>query len=150
MLRPPFVLRDVIHAYVDFPADPLGSVALDVLQTRPFQRLRRLHQLGLSKLIFPGAEHSRFAHSLGAYQLVRRALDGLGGKGLADDLSPGDRMALGLAAMLHDLGHGIFSHTAERIWAFHHEDVTDRLILEHPDLQAVWAAWYNPLLPELF
>lgn len=138
MLRPPFVLRDVIHATIDFPDDPLGAVALDVLQTRPFQRLRRLHQLGLSKLIFPGAEHSRFAHSLGAYQLVRRAMAELDSRRLIPDLAPTDRMALGLAAMLHDLGHGIFSHTAERIWGFHHETITDRLILEHPDLQAVW------------
>ncbi|MEB3299857.1 MAG: HD domain-containing protein [Candidatus Sericytochromatia bacterium] len=139
MLRPPFVLRDVIHATIDFPEDALGAVALDVLQTRPFQRLRRLHQLGLSKLIFPGAEHSRFAHSLGAYQLVRRAMSELDGRRLIDDMAAEDRMALGLAAMLHDLGHGIFSHTAERIWGFHHETVTDRLILEHPDLSEVWS-----------
>lgn len=138
MLRPPFVLRDVIHAYIDFPEDLLGRVALDVLQTQAFQRLRRLHQLGLSKLIFPGAEHSRLSHSLGAYQLCRRALAELDRKALVSDLSEIDRASVGLAALLHDLGHGIFSHTAERIWDFDHETITDRLISEDPELSAIW------------
>ncbi len=138
MLRPPFVLRDVIHSYIDFPEDLLGTAALGVLQTQAFQRLRRLHQLGLSRLIFPGAEHSRLSHSLGAYQLCRRALAELEHKGLIADLTESQRAAVGLAALLHDLGHGIFSHTAERIWDFDHEAVTDRLIAADPELVALW------------
>lgn len=138
MLRPPFVLRDVIHAYIDFPDDPLGALAIDALQTRPFQRLRRLHQLGLGRLIFPNAEHSRFSHSLGAYQLCRRAMAELDRKGLISHVEPLDRVAVGLAAMLHDLGHGILSHVSEKIWNFHHEAITDRLIRQHPDLVRIW------------
>ncbi|MBU6428329.1 MAG: HD domain-containing protein, partial [Cyanobacteria bacterium REEB65] len=138
MLRPPFVLRDVIHSYIDFPDDLLGRVALDVLQTKAFQRLRRLHQLGLSKLIFPGAEHSRLSHSLGAYQLCRRALAELDRKDRIASLSELDRAAVGLGALLHDLGHGIFSHTAERIWDFDHEAITDQLIYQDEELRAIW------------
>jgi HD superfamily phosphohydrolase len=144
MLRPPFVLRDVIHSYIDFPADALGAMALDVLQTRPFQRLRRLHQLGLGRLIFPNAEHSRFSHSLGAYQLCRRVLTELERKGLIDHVDPRDRAAVGLAAMLHDLGHGILSHVSETIWDFHHELITDRLICDHRDLAEIWARHVPP------
>ncbi|MBM3267828.1 MAG: HD domain-containing protein [Candidatus Sericytochromatia bacterium] len=144
MLRPPFVLRDVIHSYIDFPDDPLGTLALDVLQTRPFQRLRRLHQLGLGRLIFPNAEHSRFSHSLGAYQLCRRIIAELDRKHLIDHVDPLDRAAVGLAAMLHDLGHGILSHVSEKLWDFHHEAVTDRLIRQHPDLRAVWERHLPP------
>ncbi len=138
MLRPPFVLRDVIHSYIDFPDDPLGTIALEVLQTRPFQRLRRLHQLGLGRLIFPNAEHSRFSHSLGAYQLCRRAIAELDRKGLISHIDPLDRAAVGLAAMMHDLGHGILSHVSESIWDFHHETLTDRLIRDHAELAEIW------------
>ncbi len=144
MLRPPFVLRDVIHAYIDFPDDLLGTLALEALQTRPFQRLRRLHQLGLGRLIFPNAEHSRFSHSLGAYQLCRRAMAELDRKRLIDHVEPLDRAAVGMAAMLHDMGHGILSHVSEKIWHFHHEEITDRLIRRDPEMARIWERHAGP------
>ncbi|MBI6546716.1 MAG: HD domain-containing protein [Cyanobacteria bacterium NC_groundwater_1444_Ag_S-0.65um_54_12] len=148
MLNAPFVLRDVIHGYIDFPDDLLGRMALDILQTPAFQRLRQLHQLGLGRLLFPSAEHSRFAHSLGTYQLARLALAELDRQVLIGHLTPQGRTAIGLAALLHDLGHGIFSHTAERIWDFNHEAITDRLIMEDPALQTIWQR-HDKLAPSL-
>src|SRR5437660_8485053 len=83
-----------------------------------FQRLRRIKQLGLALYTYQGAEHSRFTHSLGVLHLMTRVLDRLGGQyQIAED----DRAAARAAALLHDLGHGSFSHVMEKVLAFHHE-----------------------------
>src|SRR4051812_37710938 len=83
-----------------------------------FQRLRRIKQLGLALFTYQGAEHSRFAHSLGVLHLMTRVLDRLGEK---FSIKKEDRVAATAAALLHDIGHGSFSHVMEKVLGFHHE-----------------------------
>src|SRR5581483_11301208 len=95
-----------------------------------FQRLRRIHQLGFASLAYPGADHSRYSHSLGVMETARRMLARLREIGVAiDEL---DETVCLTAALLHDLGHGPFSHVFERVGGFDHEEITRRVILD-PD-----------------
>lgn len=91
-----------------------------------FQRLRRIKQLGLGLYTYQGAEHSRFTHSLGAFHLMTRVLDRLGEK---HEIHESDRAAARAAALLHDVGHGSFSHVMEKVLGFHHEAWTVRVVL---------------------
>src|SRR4051812_8827262 len=119
------IIRDPL--WNNIRVDP---VALRLVDTPAFQRLRYVRQLGLAYLVYPGASHSRFEHALGAYHLARRTL------GLFEerDLTQGlDREACRLvryAALLHDIGHYPFSHALEEIGALHHEEVARPLITE--------------------
>jgi uncharacterized protein len=121
-------IRDPVHGFIR--ADPLEAA---LIASRPFQRLRFIHQLGFTFLVFPGAEHSRFSHALGAMHLAGRVYDALSGKG--DGLLPAgalatERRLVRAAALLHDLGHAPFSHSAEELFedAIDHEEMTRRLI----------------------
>ncbi len=111
-------IRDPVHGLIVFGGsgdchrDRTDLIAWDLLNTGEFQRLRRIRQLGFSDLVFPGATHSRFAHSVGVYHMARRLADVIarrkpGGRDLNRE-----RVAL-LAALLHDIGHGPFSHAFE-------------------------------------
>lgn len=91
-----------------------------------FQRLRRIKQLGLGLYTYQGAEHSRFTHSLGAFHLMTRVLDRLGE---THNIQPEDRAAARAAALLHDVGHGSFSHVMEKVLGFHHEAWTVQVVL---------------------
>src|SRR5918998_2077616 len=82
------------------------------------QRLRRIKQLGLALFTYQGAEHSRFAHSLGALHLMTRVLDRLSERYRIPEEA---RAAARAAALLHDIGHGPFSHVMEKVLDFHHE-----------------------------
>ncbi|MFA5122955.1 HD domain-containing protein [Zavarzinia sp.] len=125
-------IRDPLHDLVEFNASrsQLERVLWDVLQTRPFQRLRRIRQLGFSDLVYPGATHSRFLHSIGVFHTARRLIKVVERYGNEDTKA---QQALA-AALLHDVGHGPFSHAFEKIgerFGFkmaHHEDVSDHLI----------------------
>lgn len=92
-----------------------------LIDTAEFQRLRRVRQLGLAHFAYQGAEHSRFTHSLGALHLATRILAKLSSK---YGVSEADRVAVRCAALLHDVGHGAFSHVIEPILHFRHEDFT--------------------------
>jgi HD superfamily phosphohydrolase len=97
-----------------------------LIDTPEFQRLRRVRQLGLAYFAYQSAEHSRFTHSLGAGHLATRILDKLARKyTIADE----DRIAVRAAALLHDIGHGAFSHVIESILGFHHEQFTIDAVL---------------------
>jgi HD superfamily phosphohydrolase len=91
-----------------------------------FQRLRRIKQLGLALFTYQGAEHSRFTHSLGALHLMTRVLDRLREQ---YRISEADRAAARAAALLHDIGHGSFSHVMEKVLGFHHEAWTVRAVV---------------------
>lgn len=91
-----------------------------------FQRLRRIKQLGLAMFTYQGAEHSRFTHSLGVLHLMTRVLDRLREQ---YKISEADRAAVRAAALLHDIGHGSFSHVMEKVLGFHHEAWTVRAVL---------------------
>src|SRR5688572_29643560 len=94
----PFKFRDVIHDFVEFPNNSLSHTALEIVQTATYQRLRRLSQLGMAKLIYPCAEHSRFAHSLGAFHLAQRVICILRDKDKLLDITQAEQDAVCLAA----------------------------------------------------
>lgn len=95
------VIRDPIHDYIE-----LDELALDLIDTPHIQRLRRIRQLGFSNLVYPGANHTRFEHSLGVYHLAGH---------LVKQFEKHEQMELLAAALLHDIGHGPFSHATEPI-----------------------------------
>jgi len=98
-------------------------VILQVIEHPYFQRQRRIKQLGLSHLVYPGAMHTRFSHMLGALNLMGRALEVLKQKGVA--ISDEECRGAKLAILLHDIGHGPFSHTSERVLVdVPHEEIT--------------------------
>jgi HD superfamily phosphohydrolase len=118
---------DPIHRFIELDA---GEVAL--LEAPAVQRLRRLRQLGLAYLAFPSAEHSRFTHALGALAIGTRALDALHAHSPEAFASPADfaaqRRLLRASLLLHDLGHGPFSHACEDVLGQRHEQRTEKII----------------------
>lgn len=110
-------IRDPVHGLIVFGGkdkhrSETDGIAWKLLNTREFQRLRRIRQLGFSDLVYPGATHSRFAHSIGVYQTARRLVDVIARRQGEKHDPDRARVAL-LAALLHDVGHGPFSHAFE-------------------------------------
>jgi hypothetical protein len=129
--RKPKLFRDPVHDIIEFDQrDAAGRALLELISTTTFQRLRRIRQLGFAYLVYHGAEHSRFSHSLGVAHVATRMYDTLARVSGRSD--PGDRVEVVCAALLHDIGHGPFSHAIERVTGVHHEDYTSQLI-EDPD-----------------
>ena len=117
------IIRDPL--WNNIRVDP---TALRLIDTRVFQRLRYVRQLGLAYLVYPGATHTRFEHGLGTYHLSRRALELLDDRGDLDDLAADEPAVVRAAALLHDVGHYPFSHALEEIGVPHHEEVARTLI----------------------
>ncbi len=119
------LFSDPVHGFISVPK----NLILDLIQTPEVQRLRRIRQLGVGHLVFPGAEHTRFNHALGAMALMQDALSSLTEKGTP--ISPDEQTAALAAALLHDVGHGAFSHTLEHqlIDDFQHEDMSRVLLV---------------------
>jgi HD superfamily phosphohydrolase len=115
------VIRDPLYNYIsiDRRREPW---LLELLDCREVQRLRRIHQLGVSYLTYPGADHNRLAHSLGVVHLMQQALDHLGRISGDDARTNQGREPLLAAAMIHDVGHGPFSHVFEVCLGIDHED----------------------------
>src|SRR5690625_80438 len=125
------VFKDPVHRYVRVR----DRVIWDLIATPEFQRLRRIKQLGTTYLTFHGAEHSRFNHSLGVYEIVRRILNKFADQNVAIDQQT--RLVSLCAALLHDLGHGPFSHSFEKVFQLDHEDFTRQIILGHTKVNDV-------------
>ncbi len=119
------IFSDPVHGFISVPK----NLIMDLIQTPEVQRLRRIRQLGVGHLVFPGAEHTRFNHALGAMALMQDALTSLSEKGTP--ISPEEHTAALAAALLHDVGHGAFSHTLEHqlISDFEHEDMSRVLLV---------------------
>lgn len=130
-LRREKVFRDPIHGQIIVD----NQIIMDLINTPEFQRLRRIKQLGTSSFTFHGAEHSRFGHCLGVYEITRQMCNYFQrnypsqhpGDGLWDDH---ERPVALCAALLHDLGHGPYSHTFEHIFHTNHEQITRQLITD--------------------
>ncbi|MGI8469364.1 MAG: HD domain-containing protein [Pyrinomonadaceae bacterium] len=123
------IYRDSVHNIIRLKTDSdEGRLLVKLIDTPEFQRLRRIRQLGLALFTYQGAEHSRFTHSLGALHLATRILDNLDAK---YKISAESRVAVRAAALLHDIGHGAFSHVIEPIFGFHHEDFTIEAVLSN-------------------
>lgn len=141
------LFRDPVHDQVILDLDqPEDRLVLRLLDAREFQRLRRIRQLGMASMAFPGAEHSRYQHSLGVLHLARRMLDRLVRQAEAPALA---RTAVQCAALLHDVGHGPFSHVIETFFADHHEEWTKRVLLDPSAEVHRLLAEYDPALPAM-
>ena len=132
------VIRDAIHDYIH--VDHL--IIWRLINSREMQRLRRIKQLGGTYQVFQSAEHSRFVHSLGVYQVVRRMLET---ECLTNALSDYDKLCVMCAGLLHDIGHGPFSHSFEGVFEENHEDMTVRMILEESEVHDILVSLYKQL-----
>lgn len=123
------VFRDPVHGLIEFRGDDRALTR--ILDTRAFQRLRRIHQVGFAWQVYPGAEHSRFGHALGAFHVATRIARQL-------DLEPGIRRHVVIAALVHDIGHGPFSHSWEQaFFGSDHEEWGARIVIEDRELSSV-------------
>ena len=99
------IINDPVHGFITIP----DEFIYDLIQHPHVQRLRRIKQLGMSHLVYPGANHTRFHHALGAMYLMSEAISVLGDKGV--EITEDEKLAAQIAILLHDIGHGPFSHT---------------------------------------
>jgi len=126
------VFKDPVHNYIHVQ----DRLIWTLINTPEFQRLRRIRQLGTSYLTFHGAEHSRFSHSLGVYEITRRIISQFERGGFEDWPREESLVAL-CAALLHDLGHGPFSHSIEEAFDMDHEEWTCRILLGDTEVNRV-------------
>ena len=128
------VLKDPVHSYIHIHYE----VIWNCLDSKEFQRLRRIRQLGGDFQVYPTAEHSRFSHSLGVYEIVRRMVTEV--KSLCVELTEYEKVCVMLAGLLHDVGHGPFSHAFEHVTNHSHEEYTVKIILGNTELNAILRA----------
>lgn len=149
-LTPPSRSRtyhDPLHGAIALDRrDPVEALVIQLIDTPEFQRLRRIRQLGPASLTFHGAETSRFTHSLGVMAIARRAFDGIAAR--YPELSP-HRATVLCAALLHDIGHGPFSHTCEEIFGCHHERWTQRILEESEGVRSLLTGFHPDLLTDI-
>ena len=153
------VMRDPVHGYIHVDY----GIIWKCINTAWFQRLRRIRQLGGAHMVYHAADHTRFTHSLGVYEIVRRMVNEV--PDLRDALDEKEKITVMLAGLLHDLGHGPYSHTFEKIIRGSHEEYTCRIIEEGTEITELLEAECpglakevadvirhtskNPLLPQL-
>lgn len=125
------IFNDPVYGFVSIPRD----ILFNIIEHPYFQRLRRIKQLGLTDLVYPGAHHSRFHHTLGAVHLMTEALENIRLKGI--EISDEEMEAAQMAILLHDIGHGPFSHALE-----------NRIIVggSHEDISIAYMNYFNNLL----
>ena len=128
------VLKDPVHSYIHIHYE----VIWNCLDSKEFQRLRRIRQLGGDFQVYPTAEHSRFSHSLGVYEIVRRMVTEV--KSLCVELTEYEKVCVMLAGLLHDVGHGPFSHAFEHVTNHSHEEYTAKIILGNTELNTILRA----------
>jgi uncharacterized protein len=139
--------HDPLHGAIALDRDdPVEALLIQLIDTPAFQRLRRIRQLGPASLTFHGAESSRFTHSLGVMAVARRAFDWL--EEHHPQLLP-YRAAVLCGALLHDIGHGPFSHTCEEIFGCEHEHWTERILQESPPIRSLLDQYDPSLLGQI-
>ncbi|MFZ4106754.1 HD domain-containing protein [Flavobacterium sp.] len=114
------IFNDPIYGFISIP----NILIYDLIQHSYFQRLRRISQMGMSYLVYPGAHHTRFHHALGCMHIMQKAVQTLRFKGI--EISNEEESALYIAILLHDIGHGPFSHAMENsiVEEVHHEEIS--------------------------
>ncbi|MDB4958667.1 MAG: metal dependent phosphohydrolase [Myxococcales bacterium] len=133
------VFRDPVHGLIELKGE--DRPIADLIDTMPMQRLRRIKQMGFAWLVYPGAEHSRFGHALGAFHIAQRVAKRL-------ELAPALARHVKVAALLHDVGHGPFSHAWEHVFGGDdHERWGGRIATEHAELRGALEQ-LEPGLPE--
>ncbi len=144
------IINDPVYGFLRFPEREL----MDIINHPWFQRLRHIKQMGTAHLVYPGATHTRLHHSLGACHLMGNALDELNAKGI--DITKEERLAARMAILLHDIGHGPFSHALEHalVEGISHETVSQlimhRLNIEFPGLLDNTIGIFNHTYPKKF
>ncbi|MCM3760013.1 HD domain-containing protein [Alkalihalobacillus oceani] len=126
------VFKDPVHRYIHVR----DELIWDLIGTKEFQRLRRIRQLGTTYVTFHGAEHTRFNHSLGVYEITRRILEVFKGR---PNWEEDERLLALVAALLHDVGHGPFSHSFEKVFDTDHEEWTREIIMGDTEIHHVLA-----------
>ncbi len=117
------IINDPVYGFIQLP----GGIIFDIIQHPVFQRLRRIRQLGFTNLVYPGAEHTRFQHAIGAFHLMTKAINVLKQKGIK--ITEKEKEGAQLAILLHDIGHGPFSHSLEgTLLPYHHETLTEAVM----------------------
>lgn len=124
------VFRDPIYGYIHVDYD----IIKDLIDTPAFQRLRRIKQLSGVQMVFHGAEHSRFSHSLGVYEVANRFLEI---PDIKHTLSEREQLLFLTAALLHDIGHGAYSHAFEDVFLVNHEKIGARIIVENKEIREI-------------
>lgn len=114
------IFNDPIYGFISIP----DEIIFDLIEHKYFQRLRRISQTGLSHFVYPGCTHSRFLHAMGCLSLMQRAVDTLRLKGV--EITKEEETAVYIAILLHDIGHGPFSHALESaiVEGVHHENIS--------------------------
>src|SRR6478735_4715773 len=114
------IINDPVYGFITID----DELILQIVAHPYYQRLRRIHQMAMAHLVYPGAVHTRLHHSLGAYHLMCLALHELSAKGV--EITPQEKQAAKVAILLHDIGHGPFSHALEHVLAegMHHEEIS--------------------------
>ncbi|TBL69007.1 HD domain-containing protein [Paenibacillus thalictri] len=132
LLKEEKVFKDPVHKYI-YVQD---QIIWDLINTKEFQRLRRIRQLGTCFLTFHGAEHSRFSHSLGVYEVTRKIISQFE-RNQYEDWPREEKLLSLCAALLHDVGHGPFSHSIERTFEMNHEEWSCRIVLGDTEINRV-------------
>jgi len=114
------ILNDPVHGFINIPSD----IIFDIIEHKYFQRLKRITQLGLTHFVYPGAIHTRFLHAIGAMYLMNLAIEVIRAKG--HEITEAEAKSVTIAILLHDIGHGPFSHTLEKVLIndVSHEDIS--------------------------
>lgn len=141
MLNEEKVFKDSVLGYVKVN----DQIIWDLINSPEFQRLRRIKHLGGVSMVFHTAEHSRFTHSLGVYEITRRMLTSIEGL----ELNEYERILMLCSAILHDLGHGPLSHAFETVSSIHHENMTIRIIKEDTQVNRILSAYNESLVNDI-
>ena len=120
------IINDPVYGFITID----DELILKIIAHPYYQRLRRIHQMAMALLVYPGAVHTRLHHSLGAYHLMRNALHELKNKGV--EITQAEEQGAKIAILLHDIGHGPFSHALENVLLekMHHEAISLMLMKE--------------------
>lgn len=123
-------IRDNVHGDIQIK----DKVIMELINTKEFQRLRRIIQLGGGQFVFPGANHTRFSHCIGVFHVLSKFLQN---EEIAKHIDANDQLILKIAGLLHDVGHGPFSHTFESVSKISHEEYSIKIILGNTEVNKV-------------